>query len=235
MPDPRGPGRLESAARQIGMHGATKYCYGVNVLGIFEILRSLRGMENLFMDFHTNEPEVRKLMDAICDFLLEVIRYWAEIGADGMFLGDDWGMQTGLMINPRMWQEIFKPYYRKLFGEIHRLGMDIVFHSCGNVMQIVEDLIEVGVDVLDPIQPMAMNFERLAREYGGRVSFSGGIDLQNLMVFGKPQEVKDEVRRLTEMLGRPFGNGFIIGPANAMTPDIPLDNLMAMFEACHEK
>ncbi|MCL5102880.1 MAG: hypothetical protein M1133_02025 [Armatimonadetes bacterium] len=232
MPDPRGPGRLDAAVEQIAMHGKTKYCYGVCVQGVFEILRSVRGMQNLFMDFHTNEADVRKLMDAICDYLCELIRYWAEIGADCFFYGDDWGMQTGLMISPGMWREFFKSYYKKMFDESHRLGMDVLVHSCGNVLGLIEDFIDVGVDVLDPIQPGAMDYNEVAAKFGGRISFSGGIDIQDLMVFGEPQHVKDEVRKLIDTMGTKFGNGFVVGPANAMTPDIPLKNLRAMFEAC---
>jgi uroporphyrinogen decarboxylase len=234
MPDPRGA-RLDEAARQLAVYRETKYCYGVNVLGLFELLRAIRGMQDLFIDFHTNEDCVRRLMDAIADFLMEVIRGWAEIGADGLFFGDDWGMQSRLMISPAMWRSFFKPYYKRLFDEAHRLGLDILFHSCGHVLEIVGDLVEVGVDILDPIQPGAMDVEELARRYGGQISFSGAIDIQNLMVFGKPEEIRSEVRRLIDTLGTRYGNGFIVGPANVMTPEIPLENIRAMFDVCHNQ
>jgi uroporphyrinogen decarboxylase len=112
--------------------------------------------------------------------------------------------------------------------------MDVVFHSCGNVMTIVEDLVEVGIDVLDPLQPGAMDAEELARRFGGRVAFCGAIDLQQLLARGRPQEIGDEVRRRIDLLGRPFGGGYIVSPANVLTPDIPLENLEALFRAGHE-
>jgi uroporphyrinogen decarboxylase len=150
-------------------------------------------------------------------------------------LGDDWGMQTGLQINPAMWRSLFKPRYRRMFAAAHAAGLDIQFHSCGRVVDIVEDLIEVGVDILDPVQPVCMDVGELARRFGGRISFSGAIDIQGTMVFGSPADVRAEIRRLIETLGKPFGNGFVIGPANSMTPDIPLANVRAMVETCHEQ
>ena len=235
MPSALAPGRLATSAPIARMHGATKYCFGCIHLSLFERLQSLRGMENLFMDFYTNEAELRRLMDAIVSYLLELIRSWAELGVDGIFMGDDWGTQTGLMISPDLWRQYFKSYYKTLFGEMHRLGLDSILHSCGNVMAIVGELIDCGLDVLDPIQPGAMDIDALAREYGGKISFKGAIDVQDLLCNGSPQEIKDSIRRIMDTLGRPYGGGLMIGSANVITPEVPLENLRAMFEVCHER
>jgi len=234
LPNPRAPGRFDAALQVLEQHRRAKYCWGVIHLALFERLHCLRGMQNVFVDFYTNEREVRRLLEALCDYLLELVRYWAEIGADAVMLTDDWGTQSGLMVSPAMWRDFFKPHYRTVFDEAHGRGLDVIFHSCGNVMDIVGDLIEVGVDVLDPVQPGAMDLERAARDYGGRISFAGGIDVQHLLVAGTPQEIGDEVRRIVDMLGRPSGGGLIVGPANVLTPEVPIHNLRAMFEACHE-
>ena len=138
------------------------------------------------------------------------------------------------MISPAMWREFFKDGYAALFREIHSLGMDAFLHSCGNVTAIVEDLIELGLDVLDPVQTSAMNLDELARRFGGRISFCGTIDVQDLLPRARPSEVKDFIRRARDTLGRPFGNGLILAPTNTITPETPLENLQAMFEACHE-
>jgi uroporphyrinogen decarboxylase len=233
MPDPSGPGRLDEAARQMAPHRGKRYCVGFQVLGILELLRNIRGMEELFVDFHTCEDQVNRLMDALESFLTQVLLAWAGIGADCVMFGDDWGMQTGLQISPAMWRSLFRPRYRRIFSAAHAAGLDIQFHSCGRVVDIVEDLIEVGVDVLDPVQPGCMDIGELARRFGGRIAFSGAVDIQGTMVFGTPSEVRNEIRRLIDVLGRPFGNAFVIGPANSMTPDIPLANIRAMVEACH--
>lgn len=233
VPDPRAPGRFDAAAAVLKMHGPARYCYGTIHLALFERLHALRGMANVFTDFYTNETEVRRLLDAIAAYTRELIRAWGELGADAVFLTDDWGSQRALMTSPAMWRGFFKAHYAAMFAEAHRLGMDVIFHSCGNVTAIVEDLVEVGMDVLDPIQPGAMDVDLLARRFGGRVSFCGAIDLQQLLAHGTPQEVRDAVRRLIDALGRPYGGGFIVAPANVLTPEIPLENLEALFAAAH--
>jgi uroporphyrinogen decarboxylase len=234
LPDARDPGRLDAGAAVLERLGASRYCLGTIHLALFERLHAVRGMMNVFSDFYTNENEVSRLLEAIAGYDLELIRRWGELGADAVFLTDDWGSQTGLMISPEMWRRFFKPHYTRFFDEAHRHGMDVVFHSCGNVLGIVADLIDIGMDVLDPVQPGAMDMEELVRRHGGQVSFCGAIDLQQLLCRGRPQQVKDEVRRVIELLGRPYGGGFIISPANVMTPEIPFQNLQALFEATHE-
>jgi uroporphyrinogen decarboxylase len=218
MPNPRAPGRLDAAVNVLQLHGATKYCYAFHAGTLFERFHMLRGMENVFTDLYVNPSESHKLLDALCNHTLEMARYWCEIGVDGIMFADDWGTQTSLMISPAMWRETFKPYYKIIFDEVHRLGKDVMFHSCGHVLPIVGDLIDVGVDVLDPLQPKAMDLAQLAREYGGKISFSGGIDVQDLLAFGKPQEIKDEICRLIDTVSRPYGDGLIIGPSCGMTP-----------------
>jgi uroporphyrinogen decarboxylase len=138
------------------------------------------------------------------------------------------------MISPAMWRRQFKEYYRSIFAEVHRWGKDVLFHSCGNVASIIPDLIEVGVDVLDPLQPGPINLKEVARQFGGKVSFSGGIDDQRLEDYS-PQKVKEMVRRTIDTLGRPFGNSYIVAAANSILPSVPLENLAAMIQACHEQ
>ncbi len=235
VPDGRAPGRLDAAAEVLRTHGSDTYCLGVLVLSLFERLHTLRSMENLFLDFHDHEAEVQRLLDVLEHHVLETVRYWAELGADGVYMTDDWGSQLALMISPAMWRNFFKPRYARIFDEMHRLGMDVFFHSCGNITQIVDDLIEVGVDILDPLQPLAMDVNEVARQFGGRVAFSGAVDDQELLCRGTPQQVKDTVRRLIDTLGTPFGGRYLIAPANVMVPDIPLANVQALFEAAHDQ
>lgn len=232
MPDPAAPGRLDAAAPSFAAHGVSRYCGGFIHLALFERLHCLRGMENIFLDLSTNEKEVMRLRDAIVAFDLELIRGWARIGAQSLFLGDDWGTQASLMVSLDMWRAFFADSYRTIFGEVHRNGMDVLFHSCGNIMGIIPDLIELGVDVIDPMQPGAMDPREIARRFGGKVAFCGGIDDQRLSS-QTPAQIKAEVARLIETLGTPFGNSLIVAPGNIMTPEIPLENLRAVFEACH--
>jgi uroporphyrinogen decarboxylase len=232
MPDPHEAGRLDAAQQVLAMHGATKYCVGQIHLALFERFHCLRGMENTLADLYTNERDACRLIEALSEYLIELIREWGQTAVSGIFLADDWGSQTGLMISPGMWREYFKPQYRRIFEEIHRCGKDVFFHSCGCVTAIVPDLIELGVDVLDPLQPGAMNLEEVADRYGGRISFCGAIDDQRLEVY-TPEEIRDAVCKAIETLGRPFSNGFILAPANLIAPSVPFENLQALFEACH--
>jgi uroporphyrinogen decarboxylase len=234
LPDPHAPGRLDAGAAVLHQHGAARYCMGAIHLALFERLHAVRGMMEVFTDFYAHPREVQRLMDAIAEYVLVLIRGWGELGADAVFLTDDWGSQTGLMISPEMWRRLFKPHYVAMFAECHRYGMDVIFHSCGSVLGIVGDLIEIGLDVLDPVQPGAMDMQDLVRRYGGQVSFCGAVDLQQLLCRGSPQHVRDEVRRIMDLLGRPFGGGYLVSPANVLTPEIPFANIEALFEAAHE-
>ncbi|MBI2503645.1 MAG: hypothetical protein HYW07_10490 [Candidatus Latescibacteria bacterium] len=233
FPDPLAPGRLDAILPLFELHRADRYCIGVIHLVLFERLHCLRSMEDLFADFYTSEEPLRRLLDALAAYALKLIRRWGELGADAVFLTDDWGSQTGLMISPEMWRDFFKHHYRALFAQAHRCGMEVIFHSCGQVTDIVDDLIELGLDVLDPVQPGAMDLEEVARRFGGRVSFSGAVDLQRLFL-STPSQIEDEVRRTLDTLGRKFGNGLLAGPANVLTPEVPIENLQALFSACHE-
>jgi uroporphyrinogen decarboxylase len=163
-----------------------------------------------------------------------MVRNWAALGVDAVFPMDDWGTQRGMLISPAMWRGFFKPYYRAIFDEAHRAGLDVFYHSCGDIMEIIGDLIDIGVDVLHPLQPGPLDLRDVARRFGGKVCFCGAIDVQHLLPSARPSEIRAEIRRLIGTLGAPFGNSYIPAPANALGPDIPFENLVAMFEACHD-
>jgi len=234
MPNPHAPGRIAAALPALAKLASRRYCVGVVHNILFERLFALRGMENTLADFHTNELEVRRLCDALTEYVIGLIQEWGKTDISAMFLTDDWGSQDALMISPKMWRRFFKEYYRRIFAEVHRWGKDVMFHSCGSIASIISDLIEVGVDILDPMQPGPLNLAEVARQFGGKVAFSGGIDDQRLEDYS-PQEVKDMVRRTIDTLGRPYGNSYILAAANAILPSVPLENLQAMVQACHEQ
>jgi uroporphyrinogen decarboxylase len=232
MPDPHAPGRLDRAKKVLAVHGDDKYCVAMVHLALFERLHCLRGMENTFYDLGAHEAEVQRLLEALCDYYIELIREWGPTNVSGIFMTEDWGSQTGLMISPAMWKKLFRAHYRRIFDEIHRWDKEIFFHSCGNVMRIIPELIDLGVDVLDPVQPTALNIDDVGRCFGGKIAFSGGIDDQRLEDH-TPQQVKDEVRHAVDTLGKPFGNAYVLAPANQITPTVPFENIEALFEACH--
>ncbi len=174
FPDPAAPGRLDAGETAVQRFGASRYIIGGIMMTLFERLYCIRGMLNVFEDFYLHEAEVRRLISAIADYTMVLIRRWARIGVDAVVMTDDWGSQTTLLISPQMWRKLFKPHYAAMFAEAHRLGMDVLFHTDGNVISIVGDLLEIGLDVLDPLQPGAMDYEQVAKTYGGRLSFSSG-------------------------------------------------------------
>ena len=235
MPDPLAPGRMDGARPALLMHGQTRYFAGMTHLALFERLHCLRGMQNTFQDFHLYPAEVDRLLGALTDYLLEIIRQWGQLdGVDGWFLKDDWGTQAALMISPRMWRKFFAARYRRICDEAHRWDLDVIFHSCGNVTAIIGDLIDAGVDVLDPLQPEAMDLTRVAREFGGKIAFCGGISDQEIVTF-TPSQVKDHVHRTIDTLGKAFGNAYLVAPSNTLPPEVPIENLQALFEACHDQ
>jgi uroporphyrinogen decarboxylase len=229
------PGRLGGALPALRLHGATKFCDGRSNNVLFERLHFLRGMERTLEDLYVAPREVERLLDALTDYYLEIIRAWAALGnVDAIYATDDWGTQKALMISPDMWRRFFGPRYRRLCDEAHSHGIAIVFHSCGNVFDIIGDLIDVGVDVINPLQPEAMDLPRVAREFGGKVAFWGGLSDQAISV-QTPEQVRDGVRRAIDLLGAPFGNAYVLCLSNLIMPEIPQDNLVALFEACHSQ
>ena len=234
MPDPHAPGRLDRAKAVLSVHGDDKYCVALICPALFERLHFVRGMENTLCDLASNELQLARLIEALRDNLIELIREWGPTNISGVYMTDDWGSQSGLLISPALWKKHFRAHYRLIIDEIHRWGKDVIFHSCGNVMRLVPELIDLGIDVLDPVQPKAMNLDQVGRQFGGKVAFCGGIDDQRLEDF-TPQQVKDSVRHAIDALGRPYGNAYILAPANTITPDVPFENIQALFEACHDQ
>lgn len=233
MPDPHVAGRLDSARAVLAMHGESRYCVGVIHLVLFERLHCLRGMDNAFMDLCTNGAEIRRLLEALTDYAVGLVEEWAPTPVSALFLTDDWGSQTGMMVSLAMWRKYFKPHYRRIFEAVHRAGKDVIFHSCGNVASIIPELIELGVDVLDPLQPEAMDLADIARRFGGQLAFCGAITDQRLEE-STPQEVRDMVHRAVETLGKPFGNAYLVAPSNVLPPSVPIENIAALLEACHD-
>ena len=149
---------------------------------------------------------------------------------DGVFVGDDFGTQQGLLISPEMWRKYVKTRYKKLISVIKSYGLKYCHHSCGGIRPIIPDLIEIGIDVLHPIQPLAagMNNKELSREFGKELTFYGGIDEQRTLPNGSPEDVKREVRERINTLGK-YG-GYIVAPSHAFQPDTPMENVIAVYE-----
>jgi uroporphyrinogen decarboxylase len=149
---------------------------------------------------------------------------------DGVFVGDDFGTQQGLLMSPDMWRTYIKPRYEKLVSVVKGHGVRYCHHSCGGIRPIISDLVQMGVDVLHPIQPLALGMDpgELGEEFGRELTFYGGIDEQRTLPTGRPEDVKREVRSRVAAFGK--HGGYIVAPSHAFQPDIPLENILAVYE-----
>jgi len=192
----------------------------------------VRGWENMLLDMSESPEWVHFLARKFTDFYLEDYTRAAELtgGRIDLFLViSDLGTQYGPLISPTMFREFVAPYLKELVDHIHSLGARALFHSCGTVRAFIPDLIQLGVDVLDPIQPTGpeMQPEGLKRDFGKQLCFHGGMDMQRLLPHGTPAEVAAEARRYCEVLGA--GGGYILGPAHLFQPDVPPENILAVY------
>lgn len=192
----------------------------------------VRGWENMLLDMSESPEWVHFLARKFTDFYLEDYTRAAELtgGRIDLYLViSDLGTQYGPLISPAMFREFVAPYLKELVDHIHSLGARALFHSCGTVRAFIPDLIQLGVDVLDPIQPTGpeMQPEGLKRDFGAQLCFHGGMDMQRLLPHGTPAEVEAEARRYCEVLGA--GGGYILGPAHLFQPDVPPENILAVY------
>jgi uroporphyrinogen decarboxylase len=180
------------------------------------------------MDMVANPEFLHELLDAICDWNLQVMDGMLAYPFDAVYLGDDWGSQRGLIMGPRLWREFVKPRAERLYKRAHEKGRKVFIHSCGDVDEIFGALVEMGLDVFNPFQPEVMDTFALAKEYKGRLAFWGGISTQKLLPYGTPDEVRAGVGDILKRIGA--GGGYIAAPAHETPKDVPIENLMAMIE-----
>ncbi|HNR67291.1 MAG TPA: uroporphyrinogen decarboxylase family protein [bacterium] len=228
IPDPHVAGRF-SAVDEILQNRKERYVQAAVWFTLFERLWMLRGFENMLMDPYVNERSFCMLRDQIVDYDLAIIDAWLARRANGIFFSDDWGSQKGLLIHPDDWRKFYKPSYKRLFDRVRSGGAHVWMHLCGNITAILPDLIDIGLNVLNPVQPQAMDLQVLSREFGGSLCFYGGIDVQGTLIHGSTEEVKQQVRDLIELFGR-FDGGYIGGTSHSIMPETPLDNIIAMYE-----
>jgi uroporphyrinogen decarboxylase len=199
-------------------------------ISYFEQLHYLVGMDNLMVAIALETPEFFQLMDDLLEFNLGWIDNWTALEYDGLHFADDWGGQTSLMINPKTWRRMFKPRYEAMFDRVHDAGIDVWYHSDGRINDIIPDFIELGVDVINCQIPV-MGYDWVAENMKGRIAIRTDIDRQQVLPFGSPSEVKEEVHRVFEVCGGPEGGIIACGE---VAPDVPLENVRAMYEAFME-
>jgi uroporphyrinogen decarboxylase len=194
---------------------------------LYERAWTLRGLEALLMDFVVNPDFVHELMNALCEYNITQIRHALKFDIDAVKLGDDWGQQNGLIMGSDLWQEFIKPYLARIFKVIKDAGKYVFIHSCGDVDELFDPLVEIGLDNFNPFQPEVMDIYSILPAYRGRLSFHGGLSTQRILPYGSVKDVQNESERLLE-LGRE--GGYIFAPAHDVEGDVPLDNMLAMID-----
>ena len=194
---------------------------------LFERSWLLRGYENVLTDLYYREKEINYLLDGITEFHIEMAKKVIETGnVDGVYTGDDFGTQRGLVMSPEIWRKFFRERYKKLWEVYKAEGLSVFHHSCGNLAGIIPDLIEIGLDVLSPVQPEAMDPAWLSEKFGRQLTFFGGISTQKTLPFGAPEDVRREIIDRIEVLGK--YQGYIISPSHEVTSDCTDENFQML-------
>lgn len=206
-PDANAPGRFDALEAALPQWAEKFIKFGVGISG-FNQATFLRGFQTFLTDLCLAPERVERVLDIVFGFENALIARAIQYPVDAVAFADDWGTQRGLMIPLSQWRAIFRPRYAEQFAAVHDAGKKVWFHSCGDVSEIIPDLIDIGVDVLEFLQPDIFGIERLARDFGGRVCFCCSVDHQRCAISGSKDEIFTYVRRLRDTLGA-FNGGFI--------------------------
>jgi len=206
IPDITEPRRWSELATARGRAG-DRFLLGYGI-SIYERAHFIRGLENVWMDIYDAPEELGRLLDILAEMNLFAVERYAAAGVDGFIFCDDWGLQNRLMIAPAKWREIWKPRYARVYAAAHAAGMCTFLHSCGHIVDILDDLIEIGLDVIHMDQQENMGLALLSERFGGRLTFYSPVDIQQTMARGNLDEIRAYARKMARLLGRPAG-GFI--------------------------
>ncbi len=227
-------GPLPGIMKQLDAH--EEYHIRFRIGSVFEIGWQLRGLEEFMMDLAVNPSIPLYIMDRLCEIYLENLRRVLEADAaaggrlDMVYFYDDIGTQNSLLISRKMWKEYVRPYHVKLIDLAHKYGKPVMYHTDGAIYPLIPDFIEMGVDVLNPLQPDAkgMDMDKIKAEFGDKLTFHGAVDIMRTLPRGKPQEVMAEVRRRVATLGK--NGGYIMASSHHIQPDTPIENVIAMYD-----
>jgi uroporphyrinogen decarboxylase len=229
--DPRHYAAVQRKKQQV--HARGKVAFAVMECTSFESSWYVRGMDNLFQDLAEGNGIADWLLDWFTERSCNVVRVFARSGVDVIGLGDDVGMQTGMLLSVDMWRRHLKPRLAKVIAAIRAASGDrkvwVHYHSDGNILPIIDELIEVGVDILNPVQPECMDVAALARRYAKTLAFSGMVGTQTTMPYGTPDDVRRRVREIAA-LHRDHGARVMVAPTHVLEPDVPFANIRALVE-----
>jgi len=199
--------------------------------GIFENTWRLRGFENMLMDTIADEDFYMEVCEKITELYIAMLKACADVPADAYMFGDDWGDQRGIIIGPQRWRKFIKPCWAKIYAEVHRQGKKSIQHSCGSIVQIYDDLIEIGMDCHESAQPEpeGMATELIKAKWGDRMSFWGCLGSQSVLNSGTPDEITHEIKRLHNLFKKE--GGYVLAPAKPLLDEMNIDSAVAVIEA----
>lgn len=229
-PNPNRPELYELAIQLVSTSKTEYWIVGQVHTTIFETAWALRGLKQILIDFAKHPGKANQILDIPYHYHLTAAKKLVEIGVDMIFLGDDVGTQTNMMISPQMWRDYLKPRMAEFVSALKSINpeLKIAYHTDGNVLPIIAELIEIGIDVLNPIQPACMDPAEIKQEFGEQLCFWGTIDEQYTLPFGSPEDVANEVDLRLKTVGK--GGGLILAPTHAIQLDTPLENFYSLVE-----
>lgn len=233
-PDPNRPELYEDAERVLRDFQDQYWIVGVTKTTIFETAWALRGYEQLLMDLVADPDLAERILDIPYQYHLAAAERLTRMGVDMIWAGDDIGMQTGMLMSPAIWRRMLKPRMAQFIARLKAINpaLKVAYHTDGMVWDVIPDLIEIGLDVLNPIQPRCMDPAEIKRRFGDRLCFWGSIDEQATLPFGTPDQVRAEVRERIATIGK--GGGLILSPTHNVQLDTPMDNFWAMVQTIRE-
>jgi uroporphyrinogen decarboxylase len=192
----------------------------------------LRGMLRLMKDLHTDPEMADTILNKLLNYNCDLADRLLDLGCDGIAVSEDWGNNYSLFISPAMWRRYFKPRYKALFDRAKKRGKLVFFHSDGNIAPIVGDLVEIGIDSLNPVQPECMDQLEVKDKYGDKITIDTGVSNQKTLPFGKAQDIRDETLHALRYLAP--GGGFVYGTSHYALYDVPVENVVTLYETCRE-
>ncbi|MEN6309683.1 MAG: uroporphyrinogen decarboxylase family protein [Anaerohalosphaeraceae bacterium] len=236
FPDPNAPGRFDRALQDIQRYGNDYFVIGDCELSLFELAWQLTGLETHLMAMAMQEDWLTALYDKVEYWTTQIALNLARMGVDALWFGEDLGSQTSTLISPDMWRKTFKHRYVRMFEQIKKVNSDVIFimHSDGAVSPLLDDFIEMGIQVYNPVQPNVPGSDpkELKGRYGDSISFFGGIDQQGLLPAGDANAIRQEIRYRCEVLGA--NGGYLLAPAHILQADVTPETIQVMIDAARE-